>query len=477
MLGRYMYASRVVFTCHVTAVSISMPFPVKLHLYDLSNGMARSMSLSIIGKQLDGIWHSGIAVYGVEYFYGGGICAAPAGRAIPHLPYQEISLGQTTKTQIELEVFLQSINSRFTQATYSLLRHNCNNFANEVAQFLLGSGIPEHIIRLPQEFLTSPMGAMLAPMIEGMEQRMRQEMVGGGHGLNPFGHIEGRTRLFNESSPAIAAPSAPVAVADTDPEGPMWLEGDSRLLSTAIEGVPSTVLADDLKKKIAVTDVTVVPELVQFMKKQFKLKVPILLSFATIARFYWKEQSFRHRLLSEAKEVVEGLFEACVGSDNSHLVSSAMALSVNVSAAIDAESFESLKRVILHHIVTLSSATVDLLSDTASASLKKMSLMTRYNFLLLVPFRDDTVDAISSLIQDSIRLLLEYKRISDPAHVVLLAKGLEVGCGRMADLAPGKFKSDATSAAALISVAEEIDSKFKVSLEKTISLLLDSDSS
>jgi hypothetical protein len=157
--------------------------------------MARNMSLSVIGKQLDGIWHSGIVVFGIEYFYGGGICAAPAGRAIPHLAYQEISLGETCKSKIELEVFLQTINSRFTQATYSLLRHNCNNFANEVSTFLTGTGIPQHIIRLPQEFLTSPMGAMLAPMIEGMEQRMRQEMIGNGHGLNPFGHIQGRERL------------------------------------------------------------------------------------------------------------------------------------------------------------------------------------------------------------------------------------------------------------------------------------------
>lgn len=29
---------------------------VKLYVYDLSNGLARSMSLQLTGKQIDGIW-------------------------------------------------------------------------------------------------------------------------------------------------------------------------------------------------------------------------------------------------------------------------------------------------------------------------------------------------------------------------------------------------------------------------------------
>ena len=37
---------------------------VVLHLYDLSQGMAKAMSQAIIGKQIDGIWHTGIVVYG-----------------------------------------------------------------------------------------------------------------------------------------------------------------------------------------------------------------------------------------------------------------------------------------------------------------------------------------------------------------------------------------------------------------------------
>lgn len=44
-----------------------------LRVYDLSQGMAKVLSPSLIGKQIDGIWHTGIVVYGKEYFYSGGI--------------------------------------------------------------------------------------------------------------------------------------------------------------------------------------------------------------------------------------------------------------------------------------------------------------------------------------------------------------------------------------------------------------------
>jgi PPPDE putative peptidase domain. len=36
---------------------------------------------------------------------------------------------------------------------YDLFRHNCNNFSNDFAMFLLGKGIPEHIINMPQAVL------------------------------------------------------------------------------------------------------------------------------------------------------------------------------------------------------------------------------------------------------------------------------------------------------------------------------------
>lgn len=51
-------------------------YTVSLYLYDISNGMAKSFSPMLIGKVIEGVWHTGLVVYGKEYFYGGGICQA-----------------------------------------------------------------------------------------------------------------------------------------------------------------------------------------------------------------------------------------------------------------------------------------------------------------------------------------------------------------------------------------------------------------
>lgn len=42
-------------------------------MYDLSNGMAAQFSRQLIGKHIEGVWHTGIVVYGKEYYFGGGI--------------------------------------------------------------------------------------------------------------------------------------------------------------------------------------------------------------------------------------------------------------------------------------------------------------------------------------------------------------------------------------------------------------------
>ncbi len=48
-------------------------------------------------------------------------------------------------THIPREVLLEYVEELkkiFTPEAYNLFRHNCNNFSNELATFLTGSGIP-----------------------------------------------------------------------------------------------------------------------------------------------------------------------------------------------------------------------------------------------------------------------------------------------------------------------------------------------
>jgi hypothetical protein len=49
--------------------------------------MAKSHSKKLIQKQIDGVWNTGIIVYGKEFYFGGGICYDLPG----HTPFGKLS--------------------------------------------------------------------------------------------------------------------------------------------------------------------------------------------------------------------------------------------------------------------------------------------------------------------------------------------------------------------------------------------------
>lgn len=65
---------------------------------------------------------------------------------------------------------------------YDIWTHNCNNFSNDFATFLVGQGIPSHIKNLPQTVLETPFGRLLRPQIDDMV-RKQQANHGGLVGL------------------------------------------------------------------------------------------------------------------------------------------------------------------------------------------------------------------------------------------------------------------------------------------------------
>lgn len=150
---------------------------VTLNVYDLSQGLARQLSTSFLGKAIEGIWHTGIVVYGNEYYFGGGIQHSPAGSTPYGTPLRVVELGVTHVPKDVFEIYLQEISPRYTAETYSLLTHNCNNFCNEIAQFLVGTTIPEYILKLPNEVMSSPMGALILPMIQNLEATLKSGSV------------------------------------------------------------------------------------------------------------------------------------------------------------------------------------------------------------------------------------------------------------------------------------------------------------
>ncbi|XP_039784026.1 deubiquitinase DESI2-like isoform X2 [Panicum virgatum] len=152
-------------------------YPVKLHIYDLSQGMARQLSATILGKAIEAIWHTGVVVYGREYYFGGGIQEGQPGRTPYGTPIRVEHLGVTHVPREVFEDFLREIGPRYTPATYNLLNHNCNNFSDEAAQFLAGARLPSYILELPKEVMNSPIGALIMPMIQGLETSLRAGAV------------------------------------------------------------------------------------------------------------------------------------------------------------------------------------------------------------------------------------------------------------------------------------------------------------
>ena len=143
---------------------------VIVYQYDLTQGMAKAMSRGLIGKQVDGVWHTGVCVFGKEYYYGGGICVGKPKKTPYGYPVKELDFGYTTKTEADLKAYIKSINNQFTMNTYNILNHNCNHFTDAALYFLVGKHLPDSILKQHEELLNTPMGQMVRPLLERMNQ-------------------------------------------------------------------------------------------------------------------------------------------------------------------------------------------------------------------------------------------------------------------------------------------------------------------
>lgn len=151
---------------------------MQLLVYDLSQGLARQMSMGLLGFQLDAIYHTSIELDGREYVYDGNVVAITPGSSHLGQPMQRLLLGKTELPMEVIEPYLDSLREIYTIQAYDLWKHNCNNFSNDFATFLLGKGIPDHILHMPDAVLQSPMGRMLMPALNQQVEAGRQSREG-----------------------------------------------------------------------------------------------------------------------------------------------------------------------------------------------------------------------------------------------------------------------------------------------------------
>lgn len=132
------------------------------------------MSRQFLGIQIDAVYHTSIVLDNIEYYFGQGVQTCRAGATHHGQPMEKIKLGRTDlPIEIILE-YLESLKEVYTPESYDLFAHNCNNFSNDFAMFLVGRGIPDHITSLPETVLNTPFGQMLRPQIDAAMRPITQ---------------------------------------------------------------------------------------------------------------------------------------------------------------------------------------------------------------------------------------------------------------------------------------------------------------
>ncbi|KAI0688955.1 PPPDE putative peptidase domain-containing protein [Earliella scabrosa] len=144
---------------------------VQLYVYDLSNGLAKQLSRQLTGRQIDGIWHTSVVVFGKEVFYGQGIAITKPGQSHHGTPLQVIDMGETAIDEETFDEYLAEIRDHYTADKVMRPDFNCNSFTNDCIGFLTGGSIPAWIKDLPSDFLSTPFGAALRPTIDAMFRR------------------------------------------------------------------------------------------------------------------------------------------------------------------------------------------------------------------------------------------------------------------------------------------------------------------
>ena len=94
---------------------------VELAVYDITNGMAKNMSMMFIGQQVDAVFHSALIVYGKEYYFGGGICQDPIHQTPYGKPIEKIEMGSTEIPKEVFDEYLKDLSPKYSAEKYDLI--------------------------------------------------------------------------------------------------------------------------------------------------------------------------------------------------------------------------------------------------------------------------------------------------------------------------------------------------------------------
>jgi len=144
---------------------------VTVVVYDLSRGVVKVLSKRFMDAEMTGIWHTGVVVFGTEYFVAGGIRCLPSGSfsVMQNIKiHREIDMGETKVDEQTLREFIQSLHSKYDKNKYDMFTNNCNHFSNEVLSFLKVSTLPSDISNQIELLSKSTIGNLIVTLMSGL---------------------------------------------------------------------------------------------------------------------------------------------------------------------------------------------------------------------------------------------------------------------------------------------------------------------
>lgn len=141
---------------------------VQLWIYNLGNEETIKLLNSMLGTEIEGIWHTSLVVFGKEYYFMGGIKKSMPGTTPFGAPSKKIDFGGTEMTEDQLESFLKDINDLYTEETYHIIKNNCNHFSNLLLKQLVDKEIPPYIMNVSKMFENTPFESIFSNFAPGM---------------------------------------------------------------------------------------------------------------------------------------------------------------------------------------------------------------------------------------------------------------------------------------------------------------------
>ena len=145
---------------------------VILNVYDLHEMNDQLHTLGL------GLYHSGVQVGGLEWTFAGGAgIFSDDPKGAPAKYRESFDMGEFAGSSRDMDIILDDLRQKFVANSYNLLTQNCNSFAEDFCQRLLGKSIPGFVNRMA--YMGSLVQCILPPSMTGGDDPTQS---GGGSG-------------------------------------------------------------------------------------------------------------------------------------------------------------------------------------------------------------------------------------------------------------------------------------------------------